>query len=54
MKHAKMLLAGNVQDEPAIYEALNSGKLGKLIRYMRSGSLLVVVWSGYLAEKTFS
>lgn len=54
MKHAKMLLADNVQDEPAVYEVLNSGKLGKLIRYMRKGSLLVVVWGGYLAQKTFS
>lgn len=53
-KHTEMLLNEQQQDIPAVFEALNSGKLGKLIRYIRNSGLLTVIWGGYLAQRAFN
>lgn len=53
-RRAEMLLNGQKEDVPSIFETLNSGKLGKLIRYIRNSGLLAVIWGGYLAQRAFS
>lgn len=53
-RRAEMLLSGHAEDSPRVFETLNSGKLGKLIRYIRSSGLLTILWGSYLAQRAFN
>lgn len=53
-RRTEMLLNGQKEDVPTVFETLNSGKLGKLIRYVHNSGLLAVIWGGYLAQRAFN
>ena len=53
-RRIEMLLDGQQEDVPTVFDTLNSGKLGKLIRYIRNSGLLAVIWGGYLAQRAFN
>lgn len=54
VNRVEMLLNGHTGEDPSTFDALNSGKLGKLIRYIRSSGLLVIIWGSYLAQRAFN